>query len=70
MQGQERELGSGAPPDTRLTRVRCPEEVNDGGNALVPEFPQEEGKISCHIRSLCVDSPAPDLMFSGSHECT
>ena len=49
MEGQKGELGSGAPPDTGLSRVRRPEILDDGGNDLVPEFPQEQAEVSCHV---------------------
>ena len=53
MQGQKRELGGGTPPDAGLARICCQEEIGDGGNDLVPEFPQEDAKVLCHVRPLC-----------------
>ena len=49
MEGQKGELGSGALPDTGMTRTCGTEEISDGGNHLVPEFPQEQTEVSCHV---------------------
>ena len=53
MERKKRELGGRAPPDTRLARMCGQEKPSDRGNDLVPEFPQEDAKVLCHVRPLC-----------------
>ena len=56
VQGKKRELGGRAPPDAGLKWMYGLEEVGNGGNNLVPEFPQKAAEISCHVPRLCIHS--------------
>ena len=59
MEWQKRELGSRAPPDTRLTRICGQEKTSDGGNDLVPEFSQDPLNGIGYVSEPC--TPSQDM---------